>query len=99
MRGVGNRTDRTDAKVGSILAPVQGGVQGMDRIFHTADRKGQVDLDVTREPPSFANTAPNRAKCRTRNPSIDGVGKLPWNLGQTEPGIQNCVQATPSVNN
>jgi hypothetical protein len=34
----------------------------MNWVFHTADRKGKVDLDVTRELPSFTNAAPDGPK-------------------------------------
>ena len=70
----------------------------MDWVFHTADRKGEIDLDVTRELPSFTDAAPNSTKRRTGNSSIDGVGELPGDLGQTETGVQNSIQAIPSIN-
>jgi len=71
----------------------------MDWVFHATDCKGEVDLDVTREHPSITNAAPNGTKCCTGNSPIDGIGELPGNLGQTETGIQNCVQALPPIDN
>ena len=71
----------------------------MNRVFHTANRKRKVHLDVTRELPSITNAAPNRTKRCTGNPSIDSVCDLPGNLGQTKTSVQNRVQASPSIDN
>ena len=71
----------------------------MNWVFDPADRKGKVDLGVTGNPPSVTNTLPNRTKIRTGDPPIDGIGDLPGNLCQTETGVQDSVQARPSINN
>lgn len=73
-------TDRADAEVASVLVPGQGGIQGMDWVFHTTDRKGQINLDITREHPSFTSAAPDVTERCTGNSSIDGIGELPRNL-------------------
>jgi hypothetical protein len=71
----------------------------MDWVFNAADRKSEVDFDITREHPSLPSAAPSIAKRRARNLPIDGVRNLPGYLRQAEPGIQDCVQAGASVNN
>lgn len=71
----------------------------MNWVFHSANRKRKVHLDVARELPSIANAAPNRTKRRTGNPSIDSVCDLSGNLGQTETSVQDRIQAFPSVDN
>lgn len=53
----------------------------MDRVFHATDRKGEVNLGVTRELPSFTNAAPNGTERRVGDSPIDGIGELPGNLG------------------
>jgi len=75
-----SRLERTDAKVCSVLVPVQGGIQGMDWDLHTTDREGEVDLNVTGKHPSLASAVPNVPIGRAGNPSIDGIRNLPWNL-------------------
>jgi len=71
----------------------------MDWIFYTTNREGEVDLNVTREPPSFTNTAANGTKRCTGDSSVDGIGELPRNLCQTETSVQNCIQTVPPIDN
>lgn len=67
--------------------------------FHAADRESDVDLNVTGEHPGLTSAAPNVTKSCAGNSSIDGIGNLPWHLGQSKPSVQNRVQARPSIDN
>ena len=99
VQGQRRATNRTNTEVGSVLIPVQGGIQGMNWVFHTANRKSEVNLGITREPPSIPNTAPNRTKRRIGDSSIDSISNLPGDLGQTEASVQDHVQLVPSIDN
>jgi hypothetical protein len=71
----------------------------MNWVFHTADRKRNVDLSVAGDHPSVASTIPDITICRTGNPPVDYIGNLPRHLRQSETGIQDRVQAVPSIDN
>lgn len=96
---VGKGANRANTEASSVVAKVQGGIQGMNRVFHATNRKGKVDFGATRNFPSLADTVPDLTKCCTGDPPINGIGNLPGDLRQTKTGVQNCVQASPSIDN